>query len=166
MTPSAEQLAKLAAVIRSPHTDRGLLARVRRAQVHPQELANGFDLQTLLFKAGIDPLDFMAFQDWALIAHSLALVNGAHNPNASSGEQLARLPLSEMRMRMLVEADHATLFDLLPRLARRVAGAAALNWWMLARLVLLARTAPDQAEAARRHLIAGYLNATSQATHG
>jgi hypothetical protein len=157
-----EQLARLAALMRNERTDRGLLARVRRHSVSPNQAGAAFDTQALLMQAGIDPGGSADFAEWALVAHCLALSDGHHSATASAGEQLAALQLSEARMRTLLQAEPALWFELLPRLARRAAAAGqALNWWQLAKPLLLARHQPRAAEEARRHLAAGYLRAST-----
>lgn len=164
MSPTPEQVGRLAAAMRHDRVDRGQLARVRRQGVSPTHAGAAFDTQALLLQAGIDPESSADFADWALVAHCLALSDGRHSPSASAGEQLAALQFSEARMRLLLEAERALLFDLLPRLARRAAAQGlALNWWQLAKPVLLARHQPQAAEEARRHLAAGYLRASSAA---
>lgn len=156
MLPTLDLLNGLARVIQ--RAEPGQTARVRRQPITPQQQGAAFDTQALLMQAGIDPVGAADFADWALVTHCLALCGGRHDPNASAGEQLAALKFSEARMRLLIEADAALLFDLLPRLARRVAASgAALNWWQLSKPLLLARAQPEAAEAARRHLVAGFL---------
>lgn len=161
-----ERVGQLAALVRSEHLDRGLLARVRRFV--PQAAAGlaSFEVQSLLLMAGIDPDDAPSYANWSLAAHCLALSEGRHDANVATGGRLGELwSFSELRLRVLAEADRALLFDLLPRLARHTAGQGlALNWWSLLALVFLQ---PAEAEKQRRHLIAGFLRAQarSRAVH-
>jgi CRISPR type I-E-associated protein CasB/Cse2 len=159
VTDPKDPLQALARQIASDRADTGMLARVRRSSPGAPEAM--FDTQTLLHAAGIDPApsDWPA---WALLAHCLALVGGAHQSGVSTGEVLAEIRLTELRMRLLVEADDTLLRDLLPRLARRLAASGQrINWWPFANLLGLGAHTPDEA---RRELIRGYLR-TSAAAH-
>ena len=97
---------------------------------------------------------------WALIVHSLALARGRHDPRMSSGRGLVSAGLTELRLDMLLAADLDVLFDLLPRLARRLsAGAVALDWLPLAEIVLNAGRDEDRADRARLQIARTYARA-------
>jgi hypothetical protein len=77
---------------------------------------------------------------------------------------LARLHLSEARLRQVVEADERVLSVLMPRLARRLAAAGAtVNWWPLADLLLYVgcdeAASRTRVDTARQRLIRRYLDA-------
>lgn len=153
MTTATDALQALARQIASPHADTGQIARVRRSS--PGQGDAMFETLALLHAAGIDPAP-AHWPAWALLAHCLALTGGAHQSGAASGEVLAGMRFSELRMRQLVEADEPLLRDLLPRIARRAAGGPPLNWWPFANLLGLGERSPDEA---RRELIRAYLHA-------
>lgn len=99
----------------------------------------------------------------ALIAHALALARGLHDPNLAPGRGLAGIALSEARLAALLAADFASLADLLPRLARRLAAqSCAIDWRPLASLAWTAGRYEDQAETIRRRLAADFVRATDQ----
>ncbi len=111
-------------------------------------------------QADIHPGD--QFQRWALVVHCLALVRGAHDGRSNPGAAMVAMQFSEARLRQLVQADAALLFDLMPRLARRLAAhGKAVNWWPLALMVLYTGRDEARADKARAEVIAGYLGATA-----
>ncbi len=160
-TSARDALASLAGQIK--HASTGTAARLRRTR--PQQDGGGalFEVEWMLQAAEIFPRDDAEHQRWALVLHCLATAGGLHDARAEPGAVLSRLRFTEARMRQLVEADEATLADLLPRLARRVAAAgAALNWWPLADLLLHAGQPSEViADRARRRLVHHFLRAQS-----
>lgn len=162
--PAKDPIASLAGQVR--HASTGALARLRRFDpiTHPQ--AALFETETMLMAAGVQPHDAGQRQRWALVLHCLALAQGRHDTRADAdpGAVLARLRVSESRLRQLVEADERVLATLVPRMARRLATAgASVNWWPLADLLLHVgvghETSQARADAARQRLIRRYLDA-------
>lgn len=165
---SAEKdaIASLAGQVR--HAGTGTLARLRRFDPIRNPQAALFESERMLMAAGLQPSDPQWRRRWALVLHCLALAQGRHDPrfDADPGAVLARLHVSEARLRQLVEADERVLSVLMPRLARRLAAAGAtVNWWPLAELLLFvgrddmaSRTRVDNA---RQRLIRRYLDAQS-----
>jgi hypothetical protein len=104
------------------------------------------------------------------VLHCLALAHGRHDSrfDADPGAVLAKLRVSEARLRQLVEADAPVLSTLMPRLARRLAAAGAtVNWWPLADLLLHGGLADEasrgRADTARQRLVRRYLDVQSVA---
>lgn len=162
MNDQSDALAALARQIDiHKRSDPGLLARLRRSNPGINEGRDAlFETQALLLAAGLDPAPGQ-FPRWALLVHCLALTGGGHQSGLSTGEVLAEMRYSELRMRMLMEADETLLRDLLPRLARRVAASGyRINWWPFANLLGLGQRNPDDA---RRELIRGYLRGVATA---
>jgi len=153
-------VAQLAAHLR--HASPGVLARLRRFHPRQDPRAAAFETEWLLESARV-PATAQTRDRWAVLVHCLAIVRGRHasGPDHEPGQVLARLRVSEARVRQLVEADEAVLMDLLPRLARRLAAAGvSANWSPLADLLLLTGTALDErADAARRRIVREYLRA-------
>lgn len=154
------QLARL------QRADTGALARLRRFAPGTEAARSAlFETESVLQQAGIDARGERR-ERWALVLHCLALVRGRHvrGEMYEAGAVLARLRVSEARMRQLVEADYDLLSALLPRLARRVAAAAAvLDWRPLADLALWTGVDDPAGEArantARRLIVGQYLKA-------
>lgn len=169
MTPSIEQPARapkdaiksIAQQLSAPHTSMGLLATLRRFDPIKQGRHSLFETSQVLMQADIHPGEL---QDrWALVVHCLALVRGAHDGHSNPGAAMAAMQFSEARLRQLVQADAALLFDLMPRLARRLAVyGRAVNWWPLALMVLHTGRDEPRADKARSDVIAGYLGATAR----
>lgn len=139
------------------------LARLRR--IHPQHDGRAalFECEWLLQSAGIRPHDGDAYDQWALLLHCLAIAQGRHARGSEfePGRVLARLRVSEARIKQIVEADAEVLADLIPRLARRLAAdGATIDWWPLAELLLDAGS--PRADTARRRIVREYLNATGE----
>lgn len=165
-----DAIASLAGQVR--HASTGTLARLRRFDPVKNPQAALFDTERMLAAAGVQPHDAAQRQRWALVLHCLALAQGRHDPrtDADPGAVLARLHVSEARLRQLVEADAQLLATLMPRLARRLAAAGAtVNWWPLATLLLQGGPDDDagreRADAARQRLIRRYIGAQT-AAHG
>lgn len=144
-------------------------ASVRLRRFHPlrQVRAVTFEIEALLDAAQISTADPDTAQRWALILHCLALAGARHGTGsgAATGRVLARLPLTEVRLRQLLDADFDLLADLLPRLARRLATASTeIDWRPLADLLLYAGTAAEvRADHARRRIVRGYIGALASA---
>jgi CRISPR system Cascade subunit CasB len=76
---------------------------------------------------------------WALVTNALALARGRHDRGVKAGAGLHLAGVSEARVNMLLAADLDVLFDLLPRIARRLDSAGPegrLDWRPLAALAL------------------------------
>jgi CRISPR type I-E-associated protein CasB/Cse2 len=94
-------------------------------------------LYRLFAEVGLEPRSAEEAHRWTLVVHCLALARGLHAKDATTGRVLFDLPLTEGRFNMLMAADMEVLFDLLPRLARRLdAKAAVIDWAPLVRLAL------------------------------
>lgn len=158
-----DPVASIAAQLRDSGTDTGLVTALRRHHPVAERRRCLFELHQVLDRAGvIEGSESPRFDRWALLVHCLALARGAHRPDVGCGAVLAQAHLSEARVRQLVEADAAMLFDLLPLLARRLAaGGWTLNWWPLARLALNADLDEDRADAARSEIVRGWLRGTN-----
>jgi CRISPR type I-E-associated protein CasB/Cse2 len=163
-----DPLASLAAMLRSGATSTGERARLRRADPAQGSRNALFEAERLFHAAGIDAALPDRHRRWFLVLHCLALAEGRHDPRgaAEPGAALARMRVSEARVQQLVEADLATLFDLLPRLARRIASeAAAVNWWPLAELVLGTESddleREQAADRARRRIVQHFVGAAA-----
>ena len=157
-----EVVRRIARQLASPHVDTGLLAALRR--FHPVEHGrySVFETTQVLHAAGMEP-DNDGFVRWAVIVHCLALARGAVG-SRSPGAALAALHFSEARMRQLLEADAPLLFDLVPMVARRFAGAGmAVDWWPLAKLLLAADVDEVRANEARAWLARGFIQASTDA---
>lgn len=162
-----DAVASLAGQLR--HASTGTLARLRRFHPLQNPQAAMFETERLLQAAQVAAHEPEDRARWALVLHCLALAQGAHDVRADAepGAVLARLRFSEARLRQLVEADEAVLTALVPRLARRLAAAAAaINWWPLVNLLLHAGSEDAQrmklADGARQRLIHHYLLAQSR----
>lgn len=163
-TTAKDPIASLAGQVR--HASTGALARLRRFHPHHDAQAALFDSERLLMAAGVQPRNADERARWALVLHCLALAQGRHDGrfDADPGAVLVRLRFSEARMRQLVEADAPVLAALMPRIARRLAAAAAaVNWGPLADLLLhvglSSAYSQTRADAARQRLIRRYLDA-------
>lgn len=167
-TPEAirkDPVASLAGQLRQAST--ATLARLRR--VHPQHDGRAalFESEWLLQAAGIRPHDSEEQDRWALVLHSLAIAQGRHARGSEFevGQVLARLRVSDARVKQIVEADAQVLVDLIPRLARRLASAGAtIDWWPLVELLLHAGSSREaRADTARRRIVREYLRSTGRA---
>ena len=148
----AKQVARLAHRLADPDFPTGEHAAIRRMDPTapgPALLA----LHRLLAATGIDP-PRLDEQRWALLAHSLALAHGRHDPAARSGKTLHAIGVTEARLSQLLAADFDVLTDLLPRLARRLAATGqAIDWLPFALLALHAgRPGYDEQSADRARL--------------
>lgn len=156
-----DPIGSIALQLSSPHTPMGLLATLRRFDPMKQGRQSLFETTQVLMQADIHPGEL--HDRWALVVHCLALVRGAHNGHSNPGAAMAAMHFSETRLRQLVQADAALLFDLMPRLARRLAAhGQAVNWWPLALMVLHTGRDEPRADKARSDVIAGYLGATAR----
>jgi CRISPR system Cascade subunit CasB len=146
----AKTIAALAARLADPHFPTGDHAALRRMDPqHPGAAA--LPLFHALDRAGLEDGDAPAtVRRWALIVHCLALARGRHDWHAPTGKMLFEIGLSEARLDQLLAADLDVLFDLLPRIARRLAAqGGAIDWVPLARIVRWAGLHEDSAEEAR-----------------
>jgi len=132
----ADTLERLARRLTSDNTPMGELARLRRMDPEHPEAALGLMRDLLGEKALYAPTEHL--QRWALIIHSLALARGRHRNQAQTfGKAMVEIHFGELRLQQLLRADLPVLFDLLPRVARRLAAhATEANWWPIAHLVL------------------------------
>lgn len=145
------------------HASMATLARLRR--VHPQHDGRAalFETEWLLQSAGVWSRDDDEHDRWALVLHCLAIAQGRHARGSAfePGRVLARLRVSEARIKQIVEADAEVLADLIPRLARRLAAdGATIDWWPLAELLL--DSGSPRADTARRRIVREYLNAIGE----
>ncbi len=133
-------IGRIAARLKGEAISAGDRARLRR--MDPKEPGRaGLALYRLFADVGLDPNGDEAATRWALVAHCLALARGEHQPKLAAGRVLHGLPLTEGRFNQLLAADTDVLFDLLPRLARRLdSKAAAIDWVPLALLALYGDT--------------------------
>jgi hypothetical protein len=161
--PAAKDAVRaIAAQLSAPHTSMGLLSALRRFDPIKQGRQSLFETTQVLMQADIHPGDL--HDRWALVVHCLALVRGAHDGRRNPGAAMAAMQFSEARLRQLVQADSALLFDLMPRLARRLAAhGGAVNWWPLTLMVLHTGRDEPRADKARSEVIAGYLGASARA---
>lgn len=163
-----DAVASLAGQVR--HADTGTLARLRRFHPHVEGQRALFETEWMLHAARIHPANDQQRERWALVLHCLAIARGLHDGRIEfePGRVLARLRVSEARVRQLLESDDHVLSDLLPRLARRLAAAgAAVNWRPLAELALHTGTPQEErANQARRRIVSHYLQAQAQAGDG
>lgn len=164
--PTKDPIASLAGQVR--HAGMGTLARLRRFDPAKSPQGALFETERMLMAAGVQPRDAQQRLRWALVLHCLALAQGRHDArfDADPGAVLARLRISEARLRQLVEADERVLSTLMPRLARRLAAAGAtVNWRPLADLLLQGGPEDidgrDRADTARHRLVRRYLDAQS-----
>lgn len=98
-------------------------------------------LYRLFADVGLEPKGEEMTRRWTLVVHCLALARGRHAKDAPTGKVLCDLPLTEGRFNMLMAADMEVLFDLLPRLARRLdAKPVVIDWAPLAMLALHGNT--------------------------
>ena len=120
-------------------------------------------VESVLSAAEISTADAATTDRWSLLLHCLALARArrVQRDAATTGRILARLPMSEMRLRQLLEADFDRLADLLPRLARWLdAASTQIDWQPLAELLLHTGTdAEARADRARRRIVRGYIGA-------
>jgi hypothetical protein len=163
-----DPIASLSAMLRTGATSTGERARLRRADPAAGSRDALFEAERLFRSAGIAADDPERHRRWFLVLHCLALAEGRHDARgaAEAGAVLARLRFSEARVQQLVEADLSTLFDLLPRIARRIAAdAAALNWWPLAELALGTESGDAEreqaADRARRRIVHHFVAAAA-----
>ena len=170
-------LKKLAArlsdrAVAEGRSSTGELARLRRMQPREPEPA----LSMLYAVLGEQSLNgsLQQLQRWALIVHCLALVRGRHRNDAPGfGRVLQELNFGELRLQQLLRADLEQLFDLLPRVARRLAAQSAeANWWPIVTLVLNVGSTADpqrsvtraeKAEAARLQIAKDFVLAEGAA---
>lgn len=131
-------VARLAALLSSDATSVGTVTALRRFDPVDRSGDAAFEVYALLDKVGIDaPPGTPAYASWSVVLHCLALARGAHVRAVDVGRGLADAHISETRVRQLLESDRPMLFDLLPRIARRLAASSQpIDWVPLARLVL------------------------------
>jgi CRISPR-associated protein Cse2 (CRISPR_cse2) len=118
------------------------------------------EARALLRWVGVVPSDEDQHHRWALLLHCLAIAKCAHSTGAEPGAVLARLHVSEARLKQLVEAHSADLQHVMPSIARRLApGGMAVDWVPLAHLVLFTNTAHEAlAQAARKRIVMHFLH--------
>lgn len=129
-------IARIAGRLQGEAMSNGDRANLRRMDPRDPGRAS-LALYRLFAHVGLEPPGEEKTSRWSLVVHCLALARGRHDPKAATGRVLCDLPLTEGRFNMLMAADVEVLFDLLPRLARRLdAKPAAINWAPLALLAL------------------------------
>ena len=119
----------------------------------------------LLGRAGIDaPPGTPAYDSWSLVLHCLALTRGNHQRAVDVGTALVNANVSEARIRQLLESDRPMLFDLLPRIARRLAASSQpMDWGPLTRLALSADINETEAQRARLEIAYRFQRAMARA---
>lgn len=144
-------VARLAALLSSGATSVGAVTALRRFDPVDRPGDAAFDVCALLERAGIDaPPGTPAYYSWSLVLHCLAIARGAHVRAVDVGRGLADAHVSEARVRQLLESDRPMLFDLLPRIARRLAASAQpIDWVPLVRLALSVDVDETAAQQAR-----------------
>ena len=125
-------------------------------------------VQRLLHGAGVSRIGDDDFERWTLIVHCLALARGRHDPRKATGKVLHDVFHGrESRLTQLLAADGDVLFDLLPRVARRLDSAdAAIDWLPLAQLAPWASRPDDNfatAEKQRRDIALDFVRAQESA---
>jgi CRISPR type I-E-associated protein CasB/Cse2 len=129
-------VARLAGRFQGEGMSNGDRANLRRMDPRKPGRAS-LALYRLFADVGLAPRGEEMTRRWTLVVHCLALARGRHAKEAPTGKVLFDLPLTEGRFNMLMAADMEVLFDLLPRLARRLdAKPAVINWGPLALLAL------------------------------
>jgi hypothetical protein len=152
-----QSIFRLAQTLAGPTFSMGDQAALRRMDLSAPGRA-ALPLQRLLAAAEVAEIENpSAFRRWALVVHCLAIMRGRIDMGVPAGGALFALGLTEARLNQLLAADEDVLFDLLPRIARRVAAqGAAFDWRPLARLVL---GDAEAAEAARLGIARAYARA-------
>ncbi|GEM_PF-1937052 len=132
----SDVLQRLAVRLTSDTRSMAELARLRRMDPRQPEPAFGIIQDLLGDKSLFASVDHL--RRWALIIHCIALARGRHRSQAQGfGEALVHIHFGELRLQQLLRADLTVLFDLLPRIARRMAAQVTeANWWPIATLVL------------------------------
>lgn len=161
-------VARLAALLSSDATSVGTVTALRRFDPVDRPGDAAFEVCALLDKVGIDaPPGTQAYTSWSLVLHCLALTRGAHVRAIDVGRGLVDAHISETRVRQLLESDRPMLFDLLPRIARRLAASSQpIDWVPLARLALcvgIDETAAQQARLDIAHRFQRALSAKAAA---
>lgn len=129
-------VARIAGRLQGEAMSNGDRANLRRMDPRDPGRAS-LALYRLFADVGLEPKGEEMTRRWTLVVHCLALARGRHAKDVPTGKVLHDLPLTEGRFNMLMAADMEVLFDLLPRLARRLdAKPAAINWAPLALLAL------------------------------
>lgn len=155
----AAVVKEIATILRSENFPTGERALLRRMDPRrPQEAM--LPLARLLLRTGSSH----SAREWMLVIHFLVLIRGAHREDQETGATLHAIGLSEGRLNMLLAADLDILFDLLPRLARRIgAGGQAIDVVPIARLALNADRNEPAADRARLDIARGYARAAGKA---
>lgn len=152
-------IARLAAMLSDPKFPTGDHAALRRmSPLAPGRAA--LALERALIGANVTVYGMEDARRWALIVHSLALARGRHDRGEPTGRKLFEIGLTEARLNQLLSADADTLFDLLPRLARRLAGQPAnIDWLPLAQLARRVGVYEDRADETRLKIARDYARA-------
>jgi CRISPR type I-E-associated protein CasB/Cse2 len=129
-------VARLAGRFQGEAMSNGDRANLRR--MDPREPGRAsLALYRLFADVGLEPKGEEMTRRWTLVVHCLALARGRHAKDAPAGKVLCDIKLTEGRFNMLMAADMEVLFDLLPRLARRLdAKPAVIDWAPLAMMAL------------------------------
>lgn len=157
----ASALAAMAGQLADPGFPTGEHAALRRMDPRPGRIGGAaLPFERLRAGAGVGEGDA---ERWALVVHALALARGRHDPRRPTGAALREAGLTDERLDLLLAADLDTLFDLLPRLARRLAASgAALDWLPLVEVVMNAGRDEAAADRARLRIARGYARAADK----
>lgn len=147
-------VARLAVLLSGDASSVGTVTALRRFDPVDRPGDAAFEVCALLDKVGIDaPPGTEAYATWSLVLHCLALTRGNHVRAVDVGRGLVDANISEARVRQLLESDRPMLFDLLPRIARRLAASSqAIDWVPLARLAMSVGLDESAAQRARLDL--------------
>lgn len=161
----AQAVGRMAALLASDATSMHAKAALRRFDPASRISDAAFELGALLGRCDVHASPgTTAYESWALIAHCLALARGAHQRSVPAGRALVAVNVSELRVRALLEAGRPMLFDLLPRLARRMAAAGQpMDWVPMARLIVSEGFDDAAAERARLDIADSYQRAAAAA---
>ena len=145
-------IARLAALMSGGALSVGAVTALRRFDPVDRPGDAAFEVCSLLDKVGIKAAPgSQAYEGWSVVLHCLALTRGNHSRGVDVGTGLVGASISETRARQLLESDRPMLFDLLPRIARRLAASSQpIDWVPLARLALSVDA--DEAAAQRTRL--------------
>ena len=158
-------VAKLAALLSGNGTSMGTTTALCRFDPVDRPGDAALEVCSLLDRVGIDALPGTpAYDSWSLVLHCLALVRGNHLRLVNVGTALVKANVSEARVRQLLESDRPMLFDLLPRIARRLAASSQpMDWVPMTRLALSVDINEQEAQRARLEIAHRFQRALSKA---
>jgi CRISPR system Cascade subunit CasB len=162
-------VARTASRLGAVNFPTGERAALRR--LSPEDPSSGIGaVCRLLHMAGFDGGQASPehLKRWALVLHGMALMSGPgtnpHNPSKRPGGAFADAKLSDQRFTRLLNARGPAFRDLIPRLARFVAGQGqSFDWEPLARLILYEGRNEQVAEDIRLRIAAQFYAARAKA---